>query len=250
MSCDRWQERIDAYLDAEVPDAEAREFEAHLRACSACSSETLVRSELKRSVHLTGKTFVPDPEFRRRVHRSIARKEPRRGWLWLAAAACMGAAVLLIVLGPLMLRREAQQQQLLGELTDLHVTTLASANRVDVVSSDKHTVKPWFQGKLPFTFNLPELQGSEFELLGGKLTYLDQAPGAELLYAARKHTLSVFIFKDSPELDRAFSSGELMHKLSFNVEAWSEAGLRYFIITDASRADVDDLRARFVAAAQ
>ncbi len=250
MSCDRWQERIDAYLDAEVPDAEAREFEAHLRDCSACSSETLARSELKRSLHLAGKTFVPDPEFRRRVHSSIAGQESRRGWLWLAAAACMGVAVLLIVLGPLMLRREARQQQLLGELTDLHVTTLASANRVDVVSSDKHTVKPWFQGKLPFTFNLPELQGSEFELLGGKLSYFDQAPGAELLYAARKHTLSVFIFKDSPELGHAFSSDGLMHKLSFNIESWPEAGLRYFIITDASRADVDDLRARFVAAAQ
>ena len=129
-------------------------------------------------------------------------------------------------------------------------TTLASANRVDVVSSDKHTVKPWFQGKLPFTFNLPELQGSEFELLGGKLSYFDQAPGAELLYAARKHTLSVFIFKDSPELGHAFSSDGLMHKLSFNIESWPEAGLRYFIITDASRADVDDLRARFVQAAR
>jgi anti-sigma factor RsiW len=250
MSCDRWREKLDAYLDAEMPDPEARELEAHLHACAACSAETLARSELKRSIHLAGKAFVADPAFRARVRSSIAPSEPRRGWLWVFAVGAIGAAVLLIVLGPLVLRRDAQRQQLLGELTDLHVTTLASANRVDVISSDKHTVKPWFQGKLPFTFNLPELEGSPFELVGGKLTYLDQSPGAELLFNVRKHVLSVFVFKDSPELDRAIASGELMHKLSFNIESWTQGGLRYFIITDAARADVDDLRARLVAAGQ
>lgn len=251
MSCDRWQEKIDAYLDAEAPADEAREFEAHLRSCNACSSDALARSQLKRNIHLAGKAFAPDPEFRRRVQSSIAAQQRRPKWRWVAAIGLAGAAVLLIALvAPLISRRSAQQQQLLGELTDLHVTTLASANRVDVVSSDKHTVKPWFQGKLPFTFNLPELQGSQFELLGGKLTYLDQSPGAELLYAVRKHTLSVFIFKDSPELDRAFASRAVLHKLSFNIESWSEAGLRYFILTDASPTDVDELRARFLAAAQ
>ncbi len=146
--------------------------------------------------------------------------------------------------------RQSQRQQLIGELTDLHVATLASANRVDVVSSDRHTVKPWFQGKVPFTFNVPELQGTPFELLGGKMTYLDQNPGAELLFTVRKHVLSVFIFKDSPELDRALGSDDVMRRLSFNIESWTDGGLRYLIITDAARSDVDDLRARFVEAAR
>jgi len=146
--------------------------------------------------------------------------------------------------------RQSQRQQLVGELVDLHVATLASANRVDVVSSDRHTVKPWFQGKVPFTFNVPELQGSPFELLGGRVTYFDQNPGAELLFTVRKHLLSVFIFKDSPELERALGSGELMHRLSFNMESWTDGGLRYVIITDAGRSDIDDLRARFAQAAK
>jgi len=250
MSCDRWQEKIDAYVDGEMPEAEARELEAHLHRCSSCSSEALARSELKRSVHLAGRAITADPDFRRRIQASIEPKRTHPAWLWAAAVGAMGIAVLVIVLGPLLLKREAQRDRLLSELTDLHVTTLASANRVDVVSSDKHTVKPWFQGKLPFTFNLPELEGSPFELVGGKLTYLDQSPGAELLFTVRKHVLSVFIFKDSPELDRALANGELMHKLSFSIESWTAGGLRYFIITDASRADVDDLRARLVASAQ
>ncbi len=250
MSCDHWQEKLDFYLDGEMPEAEARELEAHLQTCSSCSSEALARSELKRSVHLAGKAFAPDPEFRRRVRGSLAPKPARKAWLWAFAAASFATAVLLIVLGPLFLRHDAQRDRLLSELTDAHVTTLASANRVDVVSSDKHTVKPWFQGRLPFTFNLPDLQGSPFTLVGGKLNYIDQDPAAELLYTVRQHVLSVFILKDSPELDRAIQDMKLLHKLSFNIESWNAGGLRYFIITDAGSSDVDDLRARFIATGQ
>ena len=76
------------------------------------------------------------------------------------------------------------------------MATLASASPVDVISADRHTVKPWFQGKIPFAFNLPELQNSEFSLLGGRMTYLDQTPGAHLIYDVRKHHISVFIFQE------------------------------------------------------
>ncbi len=250
MTCDGWQQKIDAYLDAELPQAEARELDAHLRTCRSCSSQALARSELKRSVHLAGRKFSPDPEFRKRVQASISPKASGRRWGWIVEVGALCAAVLLVIFGSMVWMRQSQRQRLVGELTDLHVATLASANRVDVVSSDRHTVKPWFQGKVPFTFNVPELQGSPFELIGGKVTYLDQNPGAELLFTVSKHVLSVFIFKDSPDLDRALGSGELMHRLSFNVESWADGGLRYIIITDAGRADVDDLRARFVQAAR
>jgi anti-sigma factor RsiW len=249
MSCDTWQGKIDTYIDAELPDAEVRELEAHMRECPACSSQALSRSQLKRNVHLAGKPFTADPEFRKRVQGSIRPKAVNRGWIWAVAGAACAALLAVVVISALWTQR-AQRQQVIGELTDLHVTTLASSNRVDVVSTDRHTVKPWFQGKLPFTFNLPELQGSPFELLGGKMTYLGQDPGAELLFSVRKHVLSVFVFKDTPEVSRALGSGEPKHNLSFNLESWSTGGVRYVIITDASREDVDDLRARFQQAAQ
>ena len=250
MTCENWQQKIDTYLDAGLPESEARELDAHLRSCASCSSLALARSELKRTVHLAGKRFVADPEFRKRIQSSVSPKSSGRRWGWIVEVGALCAAILLVIFGSMVWVRQSQRQQVVGELTDLHVATLASANRIDVVSSDRHTVKPWFQGKVPFTFNVPELQGSPFELLGGKVTYLDQNPGAELLFTVRKHVLSVFIFKDAPELDRGLGSSELIRRLSFNLESWTDGGLRFVIVTDATRSDIDDLRARFVDAAR
>ena len=171
------------------------------------ASSGALRTEANRSIW-PGRSSLPDPEFRKRIQSSISPKPSGRRWGWIVEA---GAALRRHPAGDLRFAWSGcgsrSVSKLVGELTDLHVATLASANRVDVVSSDRHTVKPWFQGKVPFTFNVPELQGSPFELLGGKVTYLDQNPGAELLFTVRKHVLSVFIFKDSPELDRGSGLG-------------------------------------------
>jgi len=110
-----------------------------------------------------------------------------------------------------------------------------------VVSSDRHTVKPWFQGKLPFTFNLPEMQTSPFKLIGGRLTYFQQSPGAQLLFEVGKHQISVFIFQNRAELSGLNSGFSLSRKLAFNTETWAEGGLWYFVLGDASPSDVHDL---------
>jgi anti-sigma factor RsiW len=127
-----------------------------------------------------------------------------------------------------------------SELADLHVATLASASPVDVVSTDRHTVKPWFQGKIPFSFNLPELQGSEFTLVGGRITYFAQTPGAHLIYQIRKHEVSVFIFQDRGGETASPPSGPV-HALSFNLENWTQGGLRYFVVGDVSADDIQAL---------
>jgi len=132
-----------------------------------------------------------------------------------------------------------QQSRIAGELADLHVTTLASANPVDVVSSHRHNVNPWFAGKIPFSFDLPELQGSQFELVGGKVSYVEQSPGAQLLFRVRKHQISVFIFQ-SRALPLDFASTEEINARSFHLESWRRNGLQYFAISDVAP---EDLRA-------
>jgi anti-sigma factor RsiW len=101
-------------------------------------------------------------------------------------------------------------------------------------------VKPWFQGRIPFTFNLPELQGSPFALLGGRVTYLAQTPGAHLIYQVRKHEVSVFIFQDRGKETESLSSGPV-HAQSFTVQNWTQNGLRYFVIGDVGAEDIEAL---------
>jgi anti-sigma factor RsiW len=239
MSCD-WGGKLDRYVDAELTGSELTELEAHLRTCPACAAGALGRLQLKRMTQAAGRRFSPAPELRLRIERRIgAARRPQ--WGQWAPALAAAAALVLIVIPAAVWLQYSRGEQALGELADLHVSTLASANPVDVVSTDRHTVKPWFQGKLPFSFNLPELQGSGFTLTGGRLAYFEQSPGAQLLFELRKHRISVFIFQNRPELSRVDSGSWLRRKLALSSETWTQGGLRYFAVGDASPADVHSL---------
>jgi anti-sigma factor RsiW len=173
----------------------------------------------------------------------LVASKPRRqtGRLWKILLIPALAVLILSVAVSLYVKREsARRHSVYSELADLHVAALASATPVDVLSTDRHTVKPWFQGKIPFSFNLPELQGSEFTLVGGRVTYLAQTPGAHLIYQVRKHEVSVFIFQDRGEETASLPSGPV-HVLSFNVENWSQNGLRYFVVGDVGSEDIEGL---------
>ena len=248
MVCESWTEKLDTYLDGELSAAEERAFIEHLRGCPGCAAESLSRVQQKRALRAAGQRFTPDPAFRARIHKSIAAPWPAR-WnrLWVPVLAV--AAIFLIAgLLPLILNHgRRSDQRLLSELADLHVATLASSNPVDVVSTDRHTVKPWFAGKIPFTFNLPELQDSPFTLLGGKVSYLNQSPGAELIFRVRQHQISVFIFQESA-LGNLRPDDALHTAASFNARSWSHNGLRYFVIGDVSLQDLDKLSDMFKAA--
>jgi anti-sigma factor RsiW len=236
MACEPWTEKLDAYFDGELPADEARALDEHVRQCPTCTAESLRKLQLKHAVQIAGHRFVPDPGFRMRVQKSIAARPPSlwmRGWLPVLATACALIAIAFL----LVFNRDRGEQRLMSELADLHVATLASSNPVDVVSTDRHTVKPWFAGKIPFTFNLPELQDSPFVLVGGKVSYLNQSPGAELIFRVRNHQISVFIFQERG-LREARESGTA---LSFQVRSWVQNGLRYFAIGDASGQDLDKL---------
>jgi anti-sigma factor RsiW len=242
MTCD-WNPKLDLYVDGELSGGELKDVEAHLQTCPACPADALNRLQMKRMTESAGRRFSPRPEFRMKVAQSIdAAKRPR--WLWRSAPVLAAAAALVLMLipGALWLQHSrSRSEQALGELADLHVSTLASPNPVDVVSSDQHTVKPWFQGKLPFTFNLPELEASPFKLIGGRLTYFQQSPGAQLLFDLGKHRISVFIFQNRTELSSLNSGSSLSRELAFNSETWAEGGLWYFVVGDASASDVHDL---------
>lgn len=243
MACEAWRDKLDAFVDAELsPDAQ-REFDAHLRGCTSCAANVASRMQLKAAVkRATARRYAPSAEFRRKIEKKVLRH--KRDWraIGLWAPALVAAAVILLVVAWIARRPgTTPEMAMLGEVVDMHVTALASANPVDVISTDQHTVKPWFEGKLPFAVNLPDLTNSPFTLLGGRVAYLDQASGAALLFQYRKHRLSAFIFQERAAWKNLGPNEIPKQHASFWVETWSAGGLRYFVVGNTSDANVAQL---------
>jgi anti-sigma factor RsiW len=242
MACESGRDKLDGYVDGELPPAEARALAVHVRQCADCAADALQRVQMKRAIATAGKRYDPSAEFREKIRKSLVKSPRRRGaWFWKLALAPAALVLLLsLAVNWYVDREKGRRQRVYSELADLHVATLASANPVDVVSTDRHTVKPWFAGKIPFTFNLPELQNTEFTLIGGRVTYLGQSPGAQLIYGIRKHQISVFIFQDRGG-DSASLPSSPVQEFSFHVESWTKNGLRYFVVGDVGNDDLEAL---------
>jgi anti-sigma factor RsiW len=237
MASDEWAAKLDVYLDGELTAEEMRAFDAHLRSCPSCTEDLLARVQLKRMIQSSGRRFDPTPEFRRKILSATHKRRPIWRWALIMAAALVLVALTLTYVG----QQRARTAQIFGEVADLHVQTLASSNPVDVVSSDRHTVKPWFQGKIPFSFNLPELQKSEFTLIGGRVTYIHQVPGAHLIYEIRKHRISAFIIQDDDARLGLRGGSTVEQRLSFHQQTWREGELRFFLVGDAAPQDISRL---------
>ena len=250
MSCQDWQTRVEAYVDAELPPHEMDSFRAHAASCSDCASAALALVEAKGALRRAGCRYVASPELRARIlseSRAGAKSIGEQGsppakvlsWpRWIMAAA----AVLLLTAGLFFFAARSQRPSSLAEFADLHVADLASSNPVEVVSTDRHTVKPWFQGRIPFTFDLPDLEGSPFTLTGGRVAYFHQQPGAQLIFNYQRHLISAFIFRDTPQLaisESAFSD----RSTSFNLQTWTRDGLRYVLVSDVNAATLQQLAA-------
>lgn len=244
MTCAERSAQLDAYLDGELNAQQIELMEAHLRECPCCATECVRRIQWKRSTRSAGLRYTAERALRERIQNQISTKSAGRvsmAWRWRAAYTVPALALVLLAAALLVDQnvRRTRNQQIVSELADLHVASMASSTPVDLLSSDRHTVKPWFEGKSPFTFNVPELNGSSFELVGGRVSYLDQSPGAELVFRIRKHQISSFIFQERAVPSDFPLAGEIDAR-SFHLHSWKQNGLRFFLVGDV---EVRDLRA-------
>ena len=217
---------------ARIVDGESQD-DAHLRDCAACANATLEELRWKRAIREAAPRYEA-PASLRRVSGGGQAPSPVPRWTggapvlhWIAAAAVVVIALLAIIY----VRATAPMR----ELVDLHATLLASANSVDVVSTDRHTVKPWFEGRVPFAVPVPDLP-PPFRLVGGRVVYWHQQPGAYLLIAKGAHRISLFIFRD--EL-RAVKTRDVTS------DVWRANGLTFVAIADVSQEDLETLQRAF-----
>lgn len=251
MPCEVWREDIVAYADGELSPERRREFESHMRTCASCAADVAARMQMKSAIKRAGRRYTASADLRRRVEEQIAPPARNRRVAWIPAAAMAGIAAVLLFAAIWIVNNESSSTATVtSEVVDLHVATLASANPVDVISTDKHTVKPWFEGKLPFEVNVPDFSATQFSLIGGKVAYLEQVPGAALLVQLKKHRMSVFIFQERADWKRLDTESKLLHRSSMTVDSWSDGGLRYFIVSGTGEDSIHQLEMLLRKAAQ
>jgi anti-sigma factor RsiW len=241
MNCAWTSESLYAYLDGEL-DANGRmEVLKHLDTCDSCRLAYESARELRRAIKKSTPYFHCPSDTAERI-RSAARrsvKTPGRWsstrWAWGAAAASLLLAVSLAYNVVLLNRRVPEQDLLTQEVLSSHVRSLIGSHLVDVPSSDQHTVKPWFNGKLDFSPPVMDLSTQGFPLIGGRVDYLDKRPVAALIYKRRQHIINVFVWPDSG------SSGVLASQSmgnGYNFVHWIDAGFVYWAVSDLNSSEL------------
>ncbi len=204
---------LNALADGELSADQLAATNQHLAGCPSCTSSALSLTLLKSATSKAGQRFVPGSDLQARILQQIRqssspRQTPRLEryallpkWRLALYGWATALALLLVSAGVLFVQHRvsrsaiasAQYAALATEVCDRHVATLAANEPPQVISSDRHTVKPWFQGKLPFSFNLPDNLPSGTTLDGANLTYIQNKPAAQLLYSIGKHRVSVYL---------------------------------------------------------
>jgi len=246
VHCELTETRLHAYFDGELDAAGAATFEQHLRSCPDCASALASEQSLRHA--LSGsQLYAPAPE---KLHQKILQSLPAasrsrhasfRLWRWAALVAVLLLAIFLGRELASVFRAQFESAALATAAVDAHLRSLQPGHLADVQSSDQHTVKPWFDGKVNFAPPVPDFANDGFPLLGGRLDVLDGHTAAALVYGRRKHIINVFIVQSqatTPTPDHGDRQG--YHWLS-----WQSGPFAYIAVSDVSSTDLQQLRTLF-----
>jgi len=233
---------LHAYLDDELDLVRSMELEDHLAECGDCANEIASYRALREGVQAADLRYQPSSEFRSRLLSTLQQQErpqptliQRRipSWSWAAVAA-----LLLLASGALLLDlSQRSERRLASEIVTDHVRSLMASHLTDVATSDHHTVKPWFTGKLDFSPQVRDLSADGFELIGGRLEYLDGHSAAAIVYQRRKHIINLFTWPTSASDEEPLATAQ--H--GFNLVEWKHAGMYYCAISDLNRQELIEL---------
>ena len=236
---------LNALADGELTVAQLDTAQQHLATCPQCTAAALAQTMLKTATAKAGHRYAPPPHMREQLlhqlEKEFSRSRPRKPHRLPLGFGISGWAMALVLLAVcvslLVLQRNVRHAVLdatanyglATEAVDQHIATLAANAPPQVISSDRHTVKPWFQGKLPFSFNLPENLPPDTTLDGANLTYIHNQPTALLLYSIGRHRVSVFIRQRTDAEANGISATELA---GFHLTGFRTGGIEAIAVSD------------------
>jgi len=242
MNCAESHLFLHAHADGELDVAKSLELERHLKTCSACAVENRSVRSLSVALRQSSLRYAAPDSLRREVRRmtraSGNETRPRlfqsvRLWKSLAFGAT-AIALLAIVLRPAI----SVQDQMLNEAVASHVRSLMAEHLTDVASSDQHTVKPWFNGKLDFAPDVKDFVAEGFPLVGGRLDYLNGRPVAALVYRRNKHFINVFVW---PAGHTGSGSAAIKNRRGYSVINREATGSHYCLVSDLNAMELAEL---------
>ncbi len=241
MDCQELGKLIHPYIDGELDPVRSLEIDRHLQICPACARTLAAIESLRSSIRAHAPYYDPPERLRRRLRSALRQDRPggilRRlnAWQWTSLAASL--ALVVVLNWRLWSPEISPQRELFDDVVDAHIRSLMPDHLTDVVSSDQHTVKPWFNGRLDFSPPVKDLRSEGFPLVGGRLDYIDKRPVAALVYQRRKHVINLFIW---PAASRAPLAGEnFATEQGYHVLSWAAAGMNCIAVSDLNP---DELR--------
>lgn len=231
MTCEETRILLHALIDGELDAGHAREVEAHVAGCVGCAAELAAYRQMSAAIASAELTYSAPPSLRRRIEASLprpsaapTRRAALRGFaIGSAVSALAATSIVAIVL------RNDDQQRILSDVVSAHLRSLQAGHLTDVLSTDQHTVKPWFNGKLDVAPPVIDLTAQGFTLVGGRLDYVNAREIGAVVYRRRQHIINLFVAQ-TPDTAHRPPRTETMQ--GFNVRHWGERGLNFWAVSD------------------
>ena len=235
------------YLDGELDLDRSLKVEGHLRDCQVCSQDYRKLQALRTAVRTKLPYYYAPPRLRQRLDVMLGQAakvdkppvRPLRLWPWmgLGVGASLAFALMIVwTLGTNLLRMPAEKV-LAGEVLSSHVRSLMANHLTDVPSSNTHTVKPWFNGRLDFSPTVKDLTEAGYPLVGGRLDYIGNRPAAALVFGRRQHLINLFTWPAQKGKDQ---TTQAVTQQGYHVIHWTQGGMEYWAVSDLNEKELQD----------
>ena len=247
MTCEEAEVLIHALIDGELDAGHAREVETHVAGCAHCAALLKDYREMSKVMADADLRYKAPLELRRRIEAALpqpppvpSRRSVLRGFALGSAVSAMAATGLVAIV-----LRNDDEARIESEVVSAHLRSLQAGHLTDVISTDQHTVKPWFNGKLDVSPPVIDLTAQGFTLIGGRLDYVDARAIGAVVYRRRQHVINLFVAQTASIERHAARIATLQ---GFNIRRWSDRGLNYWAVSDLGADELAEFGEKFEAA--
>jgi anti-sigma factor RsiW len=248
MTCDEAEILLHALIDGELDAGHAREVEDHIAGCPDCAAALAAYREMSKAIAGADLRYTAPPLLRKRIEAALPQTQAQmpnrravlRGFAMGSAVSAIAATGLVAIV-----LRDDDAQRIESEIVSAHLRSLQAGHLTDVISTDQHTVKPWFNGKLEVSPPVVDLTALGFTLIGGRLDYVDARPIGAIVYRRRAHIINLFVAQTASTEHRAAKMETIQ---GFNIRSWRDRGLNYWAVSDIAADELAEFGDKFESA--